>query len=85
MQQGFIRYIQEGEQNFAQPAWLMGGVIDSRLLLFYHFFRIAFYSIGLYVGQARWTERPAAVVRSMMMFVSAVAIIWRPIMDELML
>lgn len=83
MQRGFIRYIQEGEKNFAEPAWLMGGVIDDPLLLFYHFFNIAVYSIGLQIQHASWLGLPGALFQSALVFVSAVAIIWQPIVDEL--
>ncbi len=51
MQYGFIRYIQSGEKNFAEPAGLMGGILESPLLLFYHFFAIALYSIRLHLAQ----------------------------------
>jgi squalene monooxygenase len=83
MQRGFIRYVQEGERNFAEPAWLMGGLVDDPQRLFYHFFRIAIYSIGLHLQQAGWLELPIALFQSAMVFGSAVAIIWRPIVDEL--
>jgi squalene monooxygenase len=83
MQRGFIRYVQEGERNFAEPAWLMGGLADDPLRLFYHFFKIAAYSIGLHLQQAGWLGLPLALFQSVMVFGSAVAIIWRPIVDEL--
>ena len=83
MQRGFIRYVQEGEQNFAEPAALMGGVVDAPLLLFYNFFKIAIYSIGLHLRQARWLGLPGAILESTLVFVAAVAIIWRPVVDEL--
>jgi squalene monooxygenase len=83
MQRGFIRYIQEGEKNFAEPACIMGGITDSPLLLFYHFFRIALYSIGLHVRQAGYLGLTGALVQSALVFVSAVGIIWWPLLDEL--
>ncbi|AEO67618.1 733f9685-ac51-42a0-bf82-501ebcb9e58f [Thermothielavioides terrestris] len=83
MQRGFIRYVQEGEKNFAEPAWLMGGLVDSPFLLFYHFFMVALYSIRLHLGQAGWLGVPKAVLQSTLVFASAVGIIWRPIVDEL--
>ncbi|KAK4150807.1 squalene epoxidase-domain-containing protein [Chaetomidium leptoderma] len=66
MQRGFIRYVQEGEKNFAEPAWLMGGLIDNPLLLFYHFFRVALYAVGLHLRQADWIDIPMALFRSML-------------------
>jgi squalene monooxygenase len=46
MQRGFINYVQQGEKYFAEPAWIMGGILDAPLLLFYHFFRVALHSVG---------------------------------------
>lgn len=83
MQRGFIRYVQEGETNFTEPAWLMGGVVDSPLLLLRHFFKIAIYSIGLHLRQASWLGLPLALFQAASVFISAVVIIWRPIVDEL--
>jgi squalene monooxygenase len=83
MQRGFIRYVQEGDKNFAEPAALMGGTVDAPFLLFYHFFKIAIYSIGLHLRQASWLGLPGAILQSGLVFGAAVAIIWRPIVDEL--
>ncbi len=83
MQRGFIRYIQEGEKNFAEPAWIMGGLAANPLHLFSHFFRIALYSIGLHVRQAGYLGLLGALVESALVFASAVRIIWGPLVDEL--
>jgi len=83
MQWGFINYVQQGEKYFAEPAWLMGGIVDAPLLLFYRFFRVALHSVGLHLGHASLLELPAALFQSVMLFASAIAIIWRPILDEL--
>jgi len=84
MQHGFVSYVQGGEKRFAVPARIMGGVEGNPLLLFYHFFKIALYSIALHVRQAGIWGFPGAVLRSILVFASAVSIIWRPILDELM-
>ncbi|KAK3898974.1 squalene epoxidase-domain-containing protein [Staphylotrichum tortipilum] len=65
MQRGFINYVQQGEKYFAEPAWLMGGVIDAPLLLFYHFFRVTLHSIALHLRQASALCLPAALFQSM--------------------
>ena len=83
MQRGFINYVQQGEKYFSEPAWLMGGVIDTPLSLFYHFFKVALHSIGLHLRQASVLELPAALLRCTLLFFSAIVIIWRPIFDEL--
>ena len=83
MQRRFIQYVQEGEKNFAEPAWLMGGLIDNPFLLFYHFFRVALYGVALHIRQANWIDIPLSLFQSMLVFILAVCIIWRPIIDEL--
>ncbi|KAK4119770.1 FAD/NAD(P)-binding domain-containing protein [Parathielavia appendiculata] len=83
IQRGFIRYVQEGERNFAEPAWIMGGLVDDPFRLFYYFFKIAIYSIRLHLHQAGLLGLPAALFQSALLFASAVAIIWQPIIDEL--
>ncbi|KAH6855458.1 squalene epoxidase [Chaetomium sp. MPI-CAGE-AT-0009] len=85
MQRGFVRYVQEGEKNFAVPAWLMGGVVESPFLLFRYFFRIAIYSISLHLQCSGWLGLPGAMLESVLVFISAVKIIWEPIVDELRL
>jgi len=55
MQRGFVRYVQGGEKkekNFAELAWIMGGVVESPLVLFRYFFKIAFYSVGLHFQES---------------------------------
>lgn len=85
MQHGFIQYVQGGEENFAEPAWLMGGVVESPLLLFYHFFKVALFSIKLHLCKSTWLGLPVAIFQSFLVFSAAVAIIWRPIISELQL
>lgn len=41
MQGGFLRYVQDGQESFAEPAWIMRGLSSNPLQLFYHFFAIA--------------------------------------------
>ncbi|CAG8978980.1 hypothetical protein HYALB_00012263, partial [Hymenoscyphus albidus] len=48
LQRGFIRYLQRGGSCIEEPAGLLGGVIHSPFLLFYHFFAVAMYSLWLY-------------------------------------
>ncbi|KAK7416432.1 Squalene epoxidase [Neonectria punicea] len=85
MQKGFIRYIQEGEKNFAEPVGIMGGYVESPVQLFYHFVRIAVYSIGLHLSEAGLLHFPVALLQSCMVFVSAARIILPSILDELRL
>lgn len=83
MLHGFMQYIQEGEKNFAEPAGIMGGTIENPLRLFYHFFAIAFYSIGIQLRQAGLLGLPGALLRSSVVIASAIGIIWGPVLDEL--
>jgi squalene monooxygenase len=84
MQRGFVRYVQEGEKRFAEPAWIMGGLTSNPLGLFYHFLSIAVYSIRLHLRQSAtllgWI---LALGQSVGVLVSALGIIWGPLVDEL--
>jgi len=64
MQRGFIRFIQGGEANFAVPVGLMGGLIENPFLLFYYFFGIAIYSMGLHIRQSTIVGLPCALTWS---------------------
>ena len=83
MQRGFITYVQHGQENFAEPAWIMGGLTSNPFRLFYHFFAIALYSVGLHLRQAGWQGVLGALLQSASVFMSAVCIIWGPLVDEL--
>lgn len=83
MQKGFVKYIQQGEKNFAGPVAIMGGLVDSPLSLVQHFVRIALYSIGLHLYEAGILGLPLALLHSCMLVAHALAIILPPIRDEL--
>ncbi|KAK5659945.1 hypothetical protein OQA88_13410 [Cercophora sp. LCS_1] len=83
MQFGFIRYVQEGESRFAVPAWIMGGVETNVLLLFYHFFHVAVFSIGLHFRQSGPWDFLGALIRSLGVLATAIHIIWGPLVGEL--
>lgn len=84
MQRGFVRYVQEGEKRFAEPAWIMGGLTSNPLRLLYHFLYIAMYSIRLHLRQSStligWI---LALGQSAGVLVSALGILWGPLVDEL--
>ncbi|KAF4638016.1 hypothetical protein G7Y89_g59 [Cudoniella acicularis] len=65
LQRGFVRYIQLGGSRIEEPAGLLGGVIHSPWLLFYHFFAVALYSLGIYIRESCaisfWNLGPALV------------------------
>ena len=84
MQRGFVRYVQEGEKRFAEPAWIMGGLTSNPFGLFYHFLSIAMYSIRLHLAQsASLSEWISALGQSVGVLFSAVGIISRLVVDEL--
>lgn len=84
MQHGFVRYVQEGEKRFAEPAWIMGGLTSNTLRLLYHFVSIALYSIRLHLRQSStligWI---LALGQSAGVLVSALGILWGPLVNEL--
>ncbi len=75
MQYGFIRYVQGGEKNFAEPAGLMGGILESQLLLFYHFFAIALYSMRLHLAKSEIRHLHIALFQCLFVFCRSVALI----------
>ena len=84
MQRGFIRYVQEGEHRFAEPAWIMGGLTSNPFGLFYHFVWIALFSIRLHLGQSSSCfEWMWALAQSVGVLASALGILWGPLVDEL--
>jgi squalene monooxygenase len=82
MQRGFVRYIQRQGSYAEEPAGLMGGVLQSPLLLFYHFFAIALYSMWLLISDSPLSCLPLTMVRCMVIFAKAVALIWPFIICE---
>jgi squalene monooxygenase len=83
MQRGFIRYVLDGEKNFAEAAWIMGGLSIKPWRLFYHFISVAVYSIRLHLQEASWRGLAGAVFQSLSVLAAAVRIIWGPLADEL--
>jgi squalene monooxygenase len=83
MQRGFIRYVQDGEKNFAEAAWIMGGLPIRPWRLFYHFISVAVYSIRLHLRGASWSALACAVFQSVSVLAAAIGIIWGPLVDEL--
>lgn len=83
MQKGFVKYIQQGEEYFAGPVAIMGGLVDSPLNLVHDFVRIALYSIWQHLYEAGILGFPLALLHSCMLVVNAVGIILPPMRDEL--
>ncbi|KAL2752004.1 hypothetical protein ACRALDRAFT_1037401 [Sodiomyces alcalophilus JCM 7366] len=83
MQTGFVRYIQAGKENFAEPVAIMGGIVENPLRLFYQFVRIAVYSVQIHLRQAGLLGFPRALAQSFLVFVRAVGIILPSILAEL--
>ena len=75
MQLGFIRYIQKGGSCVEQPAGLMGGVLSNPLLLLYHFFAIALYSMWLHLRQSSLLHLPLTLAQCVMVFCKALSMI----------
>lgn len=84
MQRGFVRYVREGKKRFAEPAWIMGGLTSNPLRLLYYLLFIAMHSIRLHLRQSStllgWI---LALGQSPGVFISALGILWGPLVDEL--
>jgi squalene monooxygenase len=61
----------------------MGGLIENPFLLFYYFFGIAIYSMWLHLRQATILGLPGVLIRSILVFVNSVRIIFPSLLDEL--
>jgi squalene monooxygenase len=83
MQHGFVRYIQRQGSCAEVPAGLMGGIFHSPLLLFYHFFAIALYSMWLLLYESAISNLPFNILRCILVFGKAVALIWPFVVCEL--
>jgi len=75
MQDGFIRYVQGGERNFAQPSALMGGMIGSPFLLFYHVLIIALSSMRLHLRNSKPVCLPIAFFQCIVVLGKALTLI----------
>lgn len=86
LQRGFIRYIHLGGKCVEEPAGLMGGLICSPWLLFYHFFSVALYSLGILIHEgyalSMW-HLTCAIFECFRVFVKAVGVIFPFILSEL--
>ncbi|PVH77543.1 squalene epoxidase [Cadophora sp. DSE1049] len=86
LQRGFIRYIQLGGKCVEEPAGLMGGVIRSPWLLFYHFLSVALYSLGILIREGYalsvW-HLIGAIFECFRVFAKAVVVIFPFLLSEL--
>ncbi|KAF2836499.1 SE-domain-containing protein [Patellaria atrata CBS 101060] len=64
------------------PAGLMGGVIHSPLVLFYHFFSIAIHSMGLLIYESPMWFLPVTIVRCILVFSKTLGTILPFILSE---
>lgn len=83
MQLGFISYIQGGPNNFAGPAALMGGIVESPGLLLYYFFSIAIFSIRIHFASISFSRWPVAIWHCILVLWKAIKLITPPICHEL--
>jgi squalene monooxygenase len=88
LQLGCFRYFQRGGQCVDGPVGLLAGIIRQPLVLFYHFFAVAFLSIWILFGQTvggitgAW-RIPYAFLESVFVFWKACVVIFPFIFSEM--
>jgi squalene monooxygenase len=88
LQLGCFQYFQQGGQCIDGPAGLLAGIIRRPLVLFYHFFAVAFLSIWVLMGRTMggimgiW-KFPLVIVQSMQVFWKACVVIFPFIFSEI--
>jgi squalene monooxygenase len=82
LQRGCFMYFQRGGECVAGPIGLLSGIIASPLVLFYHFFAVAFYSIWVMFRSVQPWLWPKAAVDSVGVFWKACVVIFPYIFAE---
>lgn len=83
LQNGCVSYFRRGGECISGPAGLLAGIIKRPMVLFYHFFAVALWSIFvMFKGLELW-QYPAGVITSCAVFFKACAVIFPYIFSEM--
>ncbi|KAA8641820.1 hypothetical protein EYZ11_013560 [Aspergillus tanneri] len=74
LQRGCFRYFQLGKA--AEPVSLLGGIIKKPIVLFNHFFTVAFLSLWVLIQEAPLYKLPLVLYQCMMVFWTACVVIF---------
>ena len=83
LQLGCFRYFQLGGQCIDGPVGLLAGIIRQPLVLIYHFFIVALYSMWIYISSGNPLLVPLRLVSSVGIFLKACVVIFPYIFSEL--
>lgn len=83
LQNGCFQYFKIGGKCVDGPVGLLAGIIRQPLVLFYHFFAVALYSIWIYITSATMVSLPARLVGSVGVFWKACVVLFPYIYSEL--
>ncbi|KZF22908.1 SE-domain-containing protein [Xylona heveae TC161] len=83
LQLGCFRYFCRGGPYVDEPVGLLAGIIHHPLILFYHFFAVAFYSIWILLSNSKASHLPIAILQSFAVFYKACVVIFPFIFAEL--
>ncbi|CUS07437.1 unnamed protein product [Tuber aestivum] len=82
LQKGCFRYFQRGGQCIDGPVGLLAGIIHQPMVLFFHFFAVAFYSIYILFASLSPASWPVAFFSSFGVFYKACVVIFPYIFSE---
>ncbi|KAI9678456.1 MAG: Squalene epoxidase [Trizodia sp. TS-e1964] len=83
LQRGCFCYFQMGGQCVDGPVGLLAGIIRRPIVLFYHFFAVALYSIWIIVREAQAWKLPEVLFGSVAIFWKACVVIFPFIFSEM--
>jgi len=83
LQKGCFKYFQRGGRCVDDPVSLLGGMLPSPLLLFYHFFSVAVLAIWVLVSENGLLLLPLSILQGVLVFGKACEVIFPYIFAEL--
>ncbi|KAI5812247.1 squalene epoxidase-domain-containing protein [Pyronema omphalodes] len=84
LQRGCFQYFQRGGECIDGPVGLLSGITKKPMTLFYHFFSVALYSIGIMIaGVTPVLGWPLAIVNAVLVFWKACVVIFPYIFAEM--